>query len=69
MYTTSLDLTAPKLTSYLGSSELQRRTGRRDSVIAVYQAFDPADDPITLALGIDKIHAFLRCHRPRRYGQ
>jgi crotonobetainyl-CoA:carnitine CoA-transferase CaiB-like acyl-CoA transferase len=62
-------LLAPKLTSYLGSGELQRRPGGRDSVIAVYQAFDTADDPISLALGNDKIRAFLRCHRPRRYGQ
>jgi crotonobetainyl-CoA:carnitine CoA-transferase CaiB-like acyl-CoA transferase len=50
-------LLAPKLTSYLGSGELQRRTGGRDSVIAVYQAFDTADDPITLALGNDSIFA------------
>lgn len=50
-------LLAPKLTSYLGSGELQRRTGGRDSVIAVYQAFDTADDPITLALGNDNIFA------------
>jgi crotonobetainyl-CoA:carnitine CoA-transferase CaiB-like acyl-CoA transferase len=50
-------LLAPKLTSYLGSGELQRRMGGRDSVIAVYQAFDTADDPITLALGNDKIFA------------
>jgi crotonobetainyl-CoA:carnitine CoA-transferase CaiB-like acyl-CoA transferase len=50
-------LLTPKFTSYLGSGELQRRTGGRDSVIAVYQAFDTADDPLTLALGNDKIFA------------
>jgi len=50
-------LLTPKLTSYLGSGELQRRTGGRDSVIAVYQAFDTADEAITLALGNDKIFA------------
>jgi crotonobetainyl-CoA:carnitine CoA-transferase CaiB-like acyl-CoA transferase len=50
-------LLTPKLTSYLGSGQLQRRTGGRDSVIAVYQAFDTADDPITLALGNDRIFA------------
>jgi crotonobetainyl-CoA:carnitine CoA-transferase CaiB-like acyl-CoA transferase len=50
-------LLAPKLTSYLGSGELQRRSGGRDSVIAVYQAFDTSDEPITLALGNDKIFA------------
>jgi crotonobetainyl-CoA:carnitine CoA-transferase CaiB-like acyl-CoA transferase len=50
-------LLAPKLTSYLGSGELQRRTGGKDSVIAVYQVFDTSDEPITLALGNDKIYA------------
>jgi crotonobetainyl-CoA:carnitine CoA-transferase CaiB-like acyl-CoA transferase len=50
-------LLAPKLTSYLGSGELQRRSGGKDSVIAVYQVFDTADEPITLALGNDNIYA------------
>jgi crotonobetainyl-CoA:carnitine CoA-transferase CaiB-like acyl-CoA transferase len=45
----------PKLVSYLGSGELQRRSGGRDSVIAVYQVFKTADDPIVLALGNDGI--------------
>lgn len=45
----------PKLTSYLGSGELQRRSGGRDSVIAIYQVFSTADDPIVLALGNDAI--------------
>lgn len=46
---------SPKLMSYLGSGELQRRTGGRDSVVAIYQAFDTADEPINLALGNDAI--------------
>ncbi|HVE25302.1 MAG TPA: CoA transferase [Sporichthya sp.] len=46
---------SPKLMSYLGSGELQRRSGGRDSVVAIYQAFDTADDPINLALGNDAI--------------
>jgi crotonobetainyl-CoA:carnitine CoA-transferase CaiB-like acyl-CoA transferase len=46
---------SPKLTSYLGSGELQRRTGGRDSVVAIYQVFDTADEPISLALGNDAI--------------
>jgi crotonobetainyl-CoA:carnitine CoA-transferase CaiB-like acyl-CoA transferase len=50
-------LLTPKLTSYLGSGELQRRTGGKDSVIAVYQVFDTSDEPITLALGNDSIYA------------
>jgi crotonobetainyl-CoA:carnitine CoA-transferase CaiB-like acyl-CoA transferase len=46
---------SPKLMSYLGSGELQRRTGGRDSVVAIYQVFDTADEPINLALGNDAI--------------
>ena len=46
---------APRLVSYLGSGELARRSGARDSVIAVYQSFDTADEPITLGLGNDGI--------------
>jgi crotonobetainyl-CoA:carnitine CoA-transferase CaiB-like acyl-CoA transferase len=48
-------LLAPRLTSYLGSGEVPRRSGGKDSVIAVYQAFDTADHPITLGLGNDDI--------------
>ncbi len=46
---------APRLVSYLGSGELPRRTGARDSVIAIYQAFETADEPMTLGLGNDAI--------------
>ncbi len=46
---------APRLVSYMGSGELPRRSGARDSVIAVYQSFDTADEPITLGLGNDGI--------------
>jgi crotonobetainyl-CoA:carnitine CoA-transferase CaiB-like acyl-CoA transferase len=46
---------APRLLSLLGSGELPRRSGARDSVIAVYQAFDTADEPLTLGLGNDGI--------------
>lgn len=45
----------PKLASYLGSGEPQRRSGGRDSVIAIYQVFNTADEPIVLALGNDAI--------------
>jgi crotonobetainyl-CoA:carnitine CoA-transferase CaiB-like acyl-CoA transferase len=48
-------LLTPKIVSYLGSGEPQRRTGGRDSVIAIYQVFDTSDEPITLALGNDRI--------------
>lgn len=46
---------APRLMPYLGSGELSRRTGGRDSVIAIYQVFDTADEPMTLGLGNDAI--------------
>ena len=46
---------APRLVPFLGSGELARRSGARDSVVAVYQTFDTADEPITLGLGNDGI--------------
>ena len=46
---------SPRLVSFLGSGELPRRSGARDSVIAVYQTFDTQDAPITLGLGNDGI--------------
>lgn len=45
----------PRLVAYLGSGELPRRSGARDSVIAVYQTFEAADGPLTLGLGNDAI--------------
>jgi crotonobetainyl-CoA:carnitine CoA-transferase CaiB-like acyl-CoA transferase len=45
----------PRLMPYLGSGELSRRTGGRDSVIAIYQVFETADEPMTLGLGNDGI--------------
>jgi crotonobetainyl-CoA:carnitine CoA-transferase CaiB-like acyl-CoA transferase len=45
----------PRLMPFLGSGELSRRTGGRDSVIAIYQVFDTADLPMTLGLGNDAI--------------
>jgi crotonobetainyl-CoA:carnitine CoA-transferase CaiB-like acyl-CoA transferase len=46
---------SPRIVPYLGSGEVPRRTGARDSVIAVYQAFDTQDKPLTLGLGNDAI--------------
>ena len=46
---------APRIVPYLGSGEIPQRTGAKDSVIAVYQAFDTQDKPLTLALGNDAI--------------
>jgi crotonobetainyl-CoA:carnitine CoA-transferase CaiB-like acyl-CoA transferase len=42
-----------RIVPYLGSGEIPRRSGGKDSVIAIYQVFDTADDPITLGLGND----------------
>jgi crotonobetainyl-CoA:carnitine CoA-transferase CaiB-like acyl-CoA transferase len=46
---------SPPIVPYLGSGEVPKRTGARDSVIAVYQVFETSDDPITLGLGNDAI--------------
>lgn len=46
---------APRLMPYLASGELSRRSGGRDSVIAIYQVFETADEPMTLGLGNDAI--------------
>jgi crotonobetainyl-CoA:carnitine CoA-transferase CaiB-like acyl-CoA transferase len=46
---------SPRLLPYLGSGELTRRSGGRDSVIAIYQVFETADAPMTLGLGNDAI--------------
>ena len=45
----------PRIVSYLGSGELPRRSGAKDSVVAVYQVFSTADEPMTLALSNDAI--------------
>jgi len=44
-----------RISSYLGSGEIPRRTGGTDSVIAIYQSFETADRPINLGLGSDAI--------------
>lgn len=50
---------SPRIVPYLGSGEVPRRTGGKDSVIAIYQTFETADDPLTLGLGNDGIwHRF-----------
>lgn len=45
----------PRIVPYLGSGEVPRRTGAKDSVIAIYQTFYAADAPFTLGLGNDNI--------------
>jgi crotonobetainyl-CoA:carnitine CoA-transferase CaiB-like acyl-CoA transferase len=45
----------PRIVGYLGSGIVPRRSGARDSVIAIYQVFQTADDPLTLGLPNDAI--------------
>jgi len=44
-----------RIVPYMSSGEVPTRTGGTDSVIAIYQSFETADDPITLGLGNDGI--------------
>lgn len=44
-----------RISTYMGSGEVPKRSGGTDSVIAIYQAFETADLPITLGLGSDAI--------------
>src|SRR5690606_41695337 len=37
-----------RIVPYLGSGEVPQRSGGKDSVIAIYQTFQTADEPITL---------------------
>jgi len=46
---------SPRIVTYLGSGEVPRRSGGKDSVIAIYQTFQTADLPMTLGLGNDAI--------------
>lgn len=44
-----------RIVPFLGSGVPVTRSGGKDSVIAIYQTFETADEPITLALGNDAI--------------
>ncbi|TIS79553.1 MAG: CoA transferase [Mesorhizobium sp.] len=46
---------ACRVVTHLGSGEVPRRSGGKDSVIAIYQSFQTADHPVTLGLGNDNI--------------
>ncbi|AMS45278.1 MULTISPECIES: CaiB/BaiF CoA transferase family protein [Aminobacter] len=46
---------ACRIVPHMGSGDTPRRSGGKDSVIAIYQAFNTADEPITLGLGNDNI--------------
>ena len=55
MLATMTRFTAPRVVAYLGSDEVPRRSGGKDSVIAIYQVFDTADAQLSLGLGNDAI--------------
>ena len=42
---------APRIVPFLGCGELPRRSGGKDSVIAIYQTFKTSDELMTLGLG------------------
>lgn len=46
---------ACRISSFMGSGEIPKRSGGMDSVIAIYQAFETKDFAITLGLGSDAI--------------
>ncbi|WP_244923183.1 CaiB/BaiF CoA transferase family protein [Ochrobactrum quorumnocens] len=48
-------LLACRIISYFGSGEVPIRSGGTDSVIAIYQSFDTADEPINLGIGSNAI--------------
>ena len=55
MLSTMTRFTAPRVVAYLGSDEVPRRSGGKDSVIAIYQVFNTADSQLSLGLGNDAI--------------
>lgn len=70
MVATMARFMAPRIVPYLGSGEAPNRSGGTDSVIAIYQVFETADDPMTLGLGNDAIwqRFWVAVGRPE-YGQ
>ena len=55
MLATMTRFTAPRVVAYLGSAEVPRRSGGKDSVIAIYQVFYTADAQLSLGLGNNAI--------------
>jgi crotonobetainyl-CoA:carnitine CoA-transferase CaiB-like acyl-CoA transferase len=59
----------PRIMAYLGSGDVPRRSGGRDSVIAIYQVFQTQDKLLTLGLGNDRIWGkFWSCLGDEAYG-
>jgi crotonobetainyl-CoA:carnitine CoA-transferase CaiB-like acyl-CoA transferase len=52
---TDLALMGPRIASYLAGEPEPKPSGGRDSVIAVYQAFETQDRPIVVAVGNDSL--------------
>ena len=58
-----------RIVPYLGSGEVPRRAAGKNSPIAIYQAFETTDEPITLGLGTDAIwHRFWKAVGRPEYG-
>lgn len=58
-----------RISPYLGSGDVPKRSGGTDSVIAIYQLFETADRPLNLGLGSDAIWArFWRAVGDAEYG-
>ncbi len=55
MHASMSRFTSPRVVAYLGSGELPRRSGGKDSVIAIYQVFNASDAQLSLGLGNDGI--------------
>jgi crotonobetainyl-CoA:carnitine CoA-transferase CaiB-like acyl-CoA transferase len=50
-----LALVSPRITAFLAGESEPAPSGATDSVLAIYQAFDTADDPVALAVGNDRM--------------
>ncbi len=70
MHASMSRFTSPRIVAYLGSGELPRRSGGKDSVIAIYQVFNTADGQLSLGLGNDGIwHRFWDAVGDPAFGQ
>ena len=50
-----LALMAPRIAAYMAGEPEPRPSGATDSVLAIYQSFETADEPLTLAIGNEPI--------------
>jgi crotonobetainyl-CoA:carnitine CoA-transferase CaiB-like acyl-CoA transferase len=50
-----LAMVAPRIAAFLAGEPEPRPSGATDSVLAIYQAFETADEPVVLAVGNDRM--------------